>query len=551
MLRSLKSIFVAASIFAVCTLASCGRQAELPPTEEPAPVPEQKVVEVAHPDHPGVFFQHDGMFIEMQRGTENELMTTNAERGFGFSQPQGDHYSVPLKSWTVWSKRMNLTTLQITRIEGTVIMPQVWFDAVSNENIAWLPSSSVKLKVSVPNKTEPLAVISVDEPLAPGFYVLHDDSFVRARQTDEVTSYYPFIITDDQNQLAWEVEAQRCFESFFAQYELAKFGQTAKDFKKLRQCAELHQLSYKLVESEKNHTKIKDQLLFLASIAREASSEVRAQLYNRMDVKGSELTSWFWQRIHAEVMHRLTEIAHRVRENVPYDDQVRALYEFYLGTATPNDTGLKTLYWVPFAVLDPQDEQLQTLFEDINNDALWAPQLIDLLGAIEYNKIERIAQKNPVIDSWFESFKKDIDPRFTEKLESLKFRDQSASIAFGPMWFSGVLESERTMLTEKVNSKLKEISSCYNSLEKRKGRRDALLVFDISLDNHLTGRGVPMTLRDPFGDERKAPVYDNDFSQCLRKAFSDVSLPATLDPSKFLSFTIVIHGKNKSAALID
>ena len=536
-----------ASLCCAGLLTACNsNQAVSGPEPEASAVQVQKTdASVPHPDYPGVFIMHNDMFVEIARGSADELKTTNAERGFGFLQPLGEHYSVPITSWTILSKRLNLTTLQISRLEGFVIMPNLWFEAVSHENAAWLPKFTVPTSIKIPNPNEPLAQMTINEPLEPGFYVLHDDSFVRSRKTGEVSAYYPFVVVDSESGLRpWEEEAQRCFELFFSQYENAQFGQTAKDMKALRHCAELQQLIMKMRGAERDEQKITDRLLFLSSIARDTSSDVRAELYKRMDASGSELSTWLWERAHAEIIHRLTEVSRRLKENVPYEEQLRPLYEYYLGTSTPNIRGLRSLLWLPFVALDSSDPQLELLFSSIGDEGVWQPLLVQILGALEVERIQKMAHDHSTISKWLGRVQHDIDASFSEMHRKIKPRSSMATASIGPFTFNNVSAEDANALRQKALSRSKEFTSCYNALERRRGRRDTFLVMEIPLDDHIVGREVHSVLKDPFDVERRLPVVDAEFIHCTRKVFHDLSLPSVFEPSKTMSFVVSVHGQN-------
>ena len=175
------------------------------------------------PEH-GAFIKvttEDGRpeFLQLTAGQQNRLMPTNAERGFGFNLPFGTHITSNHQHFAVRSDELHLNMLQITAFQGVAVGTKPWAAPITDENTAWLPLEAMPAQVKIIAKDDGLAEIILEKPLPPGFYILHDESLIRAEQPEDVRAFYPFVITDNPGDPThWVAEADACFQEIFNQF---------------------------------------------------------------------------------------------------------------------------------------------------------------------------------------------------------------------------------------------------------------------------------------------------------------------------------------------
>ena len=366
-------VIVCTTLFCGCSSESAEDSAVTSVTEEPldAHKKEDAPQPIVRPPNQGVYFVRDlsGEHVRLEAGKTTDLQVTNADRGFGFTQPVGTVISNPANVWTIWSRTMNLRNVQITRYDGTVILSENWIDEPASSNIAWLPALALPSIKNDRELEDSIIQLQLEKTPRPGFYILHDDSFLRARLKDEVTAYYPFIIANDGNkELVWQNAADACFKRIFTQYENAYQSGVQSNYKVLRSCAERQHLALKLTKQNDVKQRLKKQLLFLSSLANPSMTEVKNMLYEQMAPKGDNLTVWFWKKSHAEALDRLSKVASCLRRGVAYEDLLPGLYSYYLGTLMPPVLDLEAFVWIPFTYLDPKSDLLKSLFHSIMED---------------------------------------------------------------------------------------------------------------------------------------------------------------------------------------
>lgn len=482
--------------------------------------------------------------LRLEAGSTTDLQVTNADRGFGFTQPVGKIITDTLKTLTVWSRAMNLRNIQITRYDGAAILSENWLDEPSVENIAWIPSVSLPV---VKNETEiedAIIQVELEKPLRPGFYILHDDSFLRARQKNEVTAYYPFIVSGENNtRHVWTTSAESCFKRIFAQYEQA-LPEGQSQYKALRGCAERHHLALKLTTENEAKQKFQKQLLFLSSLANPAMTEVRNRLYEQMAPKGDALTIWFWKKSHADALERLKKIASCLRRGMAYDEILPGLYSYYLGTLMPPVTDLEAFIWIPFTYLEPDSDLLKRLYHSIlagNED--WKLLLVQILGAIEVTRLLKTDTPETSLKTWIASMTQDGMRDFAEIHEEIRLLEKPQTIAVGPFSYHGLTEEEQTEIEQKARQYDSQLTECYHNFERRIGKRASSFILEIALDNQVIGRNLPVVFKDPFEAHRRLPATDQAFVQCARRVLSDLALRPSLNPDK--SVQIMISTSNQ------
>lgn len=506
---------------------------------------------IVRPPNQGVYFVRElsGEHVRLDAGKTTDLQVTNADRGFGFTQPVGTVISDEANLWTIWSRTLNLRNIQITRYDGTVILPENWIDEPSNVNIAWLPSLTLP---SIKNNREledSIMQLQLEKSLRPGFYILHDDSFLRARLKDEVTAYYPFIIANDGNkEHVWQNAADACFKRIFTQYENAyQQSGVQSNYKVLRNCAERQHLAIKLTKQNDVKQRLKKQLLFLSSLANPSMTEVKNMLYEQMAPKGDNLTVWFWKKSHAEALERLSKVVSCLRRGVAYEDLLPGLYSYYLGTLMPPVLDLEAFVWIPFTYLDPKSDLVKRLFNLImeDNDD-WKLLLVQLLGAIELDRLSKSSRAESSLKAWVDAMIQENERYFSDLGEEIKVLDKPQTIAIGPFAFQNLDDEEQETVERKARSHESQLNSCYRNYERRVGKRATSFVLEVPLDNQLMGRPLLVVMKDPFEEHRRLPAVDSEFIQCVRHVYSDLALSPTLNPEKSVRFMISMSAQKIS-----
>ncbi len=549
----MKTIFQCCLPILACLTVACHDQTESVSTETEPVVEENVTPQWAKPDRPGVYLNYNQTFVELFRGNLDDLQTTNADRGFGFLTPVGQRYAGDNQVWTVWNRRLNPNTLQITRMDGAVILSDDWVEDVSNENVAWLPAYSVPLEIRQVSKNDPIVHLTATEPLTPGFYVLHDDSFVRARHKNEVAAYYPFLITDDNSvEMLWQRAAENCFTRLFEKYD-SQFNGKVDKIGELKACAEQNVLSQRLSRDESKRALFQNQRLFLASNARVSFNTIETKIFDKQDLQGDALERWFWKRAKFSILMRLQSLHDRLvanaesGANTPYQDYLPSLYRYYLATENPTQQGLEGLFWIPFSALSPDDAQLKALFSALTTNEDWRPRLTTLLGAVEWRKIASAVENNPEFEPWFKAMSPDVVAAFKDIAAKIALRDEPATLTIGPFEVSQLPPEDQLSVVQKVTKRAKALESCARGLERRLGKRNATLIFEFNFDTSL-GAHTTTRLIDPFAETRRVstPVVDAEFTQCVRQNLTEITVTPSLTPVLHASFALTIHAQKQA-----
>ena len=523
------------------------------PSENVTNVEENKdnrLTPIVRPPNHGAYFLNEktGAFVRLEAGKNEDLQVTNADRGFGFVQPVGTVISDPGKIWTIWSKMMNLRNMQITRYDGKVLLQENWIDDPGMANIAWLPSFTLPANKNENEIEEAVIQVEIEKNLRPGFYILHDDSFLMGQQREDVTAYYPFIVSSEsKKEQAWLNHAEGCFKKIFAQYENVFQSGVQNNYKALRACAEKQHLAMKMAKTNDVKQKLRKQLLFLSSLANPSMTEVKNMLFEQMAANGDELSLWFWKKTHSDALDKLTEVASCLKRGVDYADLLPGLYSYYLGTLMPPVLDLEAFIWIPFTYLDKNSDVVKLLFASITEKTDdWKLLLVQILGAIEVKRLQKVAQTNPELKDWIDQLMQNNARYFSELIEDVRVLDKPLTVAIGPFEFQGLTPEEEAEVEQKSIAHEKQLISCYHGFERRIGKRATAFMLEILLDKQIMGRDLTATMKDPFEAHRRIPAVDAEFVQCARHALSDIALRPSLDPNKSVSMMVATSGQKIS-----
>gem|GEM_PF-4831088 len=550
MFRPFKSILAA-----LCTgfLVSCTGGEPPPAAQEHADeaAPESQTDAVSsgsnsprpvQPDHAGIFLRHEGGLIEIRRGQSGDLYPTNADRGFGFSLPKGDSLAVDTRQFVVLSKRLNPITLQLTRMDGYAILPPAWDEEARPENVAWLATYNIPANFQIIDRESGHVEIALNEPLPAGFYVLHDDSFVRSRTRHDVTEFYPFIVVASRgNDMPWANDASRCFEGFYKTYAQSLIATPPDEAtqRSLRRCATSIHLLYRTTSNAIQRLQLRHQLLFLNRIPDIHSLPILQRMFDEMRLGGTNLEQWFWEQAQGSILADLIGIYDAITsDSTIRPDDLAPLILYYTGESTAPKM-LEMLAWVPFSRIPAPNPYLDAMFEQLTLGEHWQGNLATLLGGLQLHRISSTTRQYPGLAPWQQRLDADIPPVFREVASSLDNLTPGTGIVIGPFLFHDTTDEENLAAKTAILSKRREVSACYRSLERRLGNRSTTLIYEHPLHGHH--HHPSSELRDPLDSLHTPPAVDQEFLDCIRTQYESIRLPTLSDAAKIVMFAITLN----------
>ncbi|MFA5623640.1 MAG: hypothetical protein WC966_01095 [Bradymonadales bacterium] len=525
-------------LFTVSALNACSSA----PQEEEATeiqVEESPAVDAAKfyglPTKPGVFMHTQQGLVELQRGAPEALQISNAERGFGFMRPSGDQYSFAATDWYVWTKTLNAGSAQLTSMRGVAILPERWYDLSAEGNIAWIPSESLQTTFEKVTQGENSVIrLSIDEPLKPGFYVLHDQSFLQGVKKSDVTAYYPFVIQEKSGKNPWIDRANACFRNQFEKlqtiYEIST--PLPQNTAKLRQCAIEHQLA-SVLATDKQNEQLFMQRIILARLANDDSSALRTLIYQEMNASGDDLEQWLWWRAQSDVLlelsalHNNNELAAKLREN-----NLRCkLCTFYSSDLSPQSQNIRALMWLPFFLVNDatslEPSTLDSYFAQLQRGELPIRPLILWLGAQQLKKMRDFADKNKSFAHRFQYINTKTPQAFRDAASQVKLKIDTKAPVLGPFLYSNVQnDDEKREFTQKILRNRQGIESCVSAMQRRQHKNTGVFVITLPLTSQLFGREVLPSISNPLSD---SPA-DAEFSQCCKRALAPVLVQQRPEP---------------------
>lgn len=513
---------------------SCGSSAKdeentAPQSQEPLIVEAPKLQSV--PKHTGVFLQTQSGLTELHRGDAAWLQITNAGRGFGFVKPLGDIVSVPATQWLIWTKDLNPATVQLTAMRGVVILPEHGFELATQGNVAWITSESVptKFEKQAPGDNSMVRLV-LDEALKPGFYVIHDQSFLQGVKKGDVTAFYPFVVlpagsTGTKPAAPWFDAAKSCFSKQFERLETAyeiteALGQNASN---MRQCAIDQQLAAALMEKEQEQS-FAVQRLILARLANDDTQPVQAQIHEHMDAHGDGFAQWLWWRAQSDVLLELSSLQESVQrgESIQDDSGLSALLSFYVSNLELEALSLRTLIGLPFWIVSDA-QSLEGYFAQILRGEFPSRLLLLWVGAYQVKRMRDFAEKNSAFTHRFQFIQTQVPAAFQEASNQVILRSNIKGVLLGPFIFEGTqTPDERLLLLDKVKQKTEAIESCFGAMQRRNYQNSGMLIVELPLSSQLFGREAKATIRDPLAELRKNPIIDDEFTRCAQQSLDEL-----------------------------
>ncbi len=562
------------------TLLACNGESltTAPPDEDPregvtpAMAPAPLLPDSPLPDRFGLFWvQNTGAqpsLHEIERGDPLDLHPTNADRGFGFVRPIGTVLDQAQPLLVLWTGTLNPATLRLTRFAPEAILPPRWWEKSREGFVGWLPASIAPI-VSERLEDHPgMMRLQPAVPLTPGFYAIHDGGLIRGRQRADVQTFFPFRIAradDPPGDAAWYTQTNTCLQDLenrlfeactidastnppTARLDHRAFARTHADH--LRRCAVRFHALMSAVDDEHLRLAARTALFALDALAHEPDWQATETLYQSLKPgqEGAALL-WFWLEwtlLDRIITARTASAGGDIRLAEERAAPLAKLYFMPTGNPQRPQPGalISELAWVPF-VLDPQWPELARLTA-LRAEAIDAhEEILTLLAAHRLKRLQRLPQLFPearfipLLAPITASLPADIQ----NAAQSLDLdRAQERSIALGPLIEERTdnappMPAElKTLLDEWFRARRKNITRCYERLERRLGEPvQGLVLARVESVASFWGTGAkteilapdPNTPFDTFGDEA--------FMACLRdEALSGLPADAAGFQTRFL-----------------
>lgn len=523
-------IVSSAVIVYACTRSVSDRPEDAQPGEA-AQETDAVVSEHGMPESPGAYLYRDGAFVRIEDGASGMLMPTNAERGFGFAKPAGTRLEAGGTEFSVVSGALHAEQLQITRFEGVATATAEAYVRVDNTNTAWIPAHSVKAALRVIDADSGFSEISLESPIEPGFYVLHDETLFRAHVADEVTGFYPFIVTEE-DKTEWQRKAETCFNEAHKLYgDMAGSPLDAPKGNADAQkgCISALRLYWKSGDAGRD---IEKQLVYMGRVTNPKSGDTHQKMLGFMDATQNDLAADLWKIEQADQMYRLASLS--AGDKPAVQEGVLAYY------GLPVKGALKNLAWVPFVEIafGDGDTVLAGLFEKILNSEDYTKPLVRILGGLHYDYVHRSVLGHAHLNSWFKKFDNVTPTAFKTAASELKVRVHAEDVAIGPYRFQNVPEEEHSAWKAAVSSKLPDIRRC---ISKGDAPHGALLLVSQPLNGTGFGREITGTLREVGNEDNKISSISQGASSCILKVFGSLPSEPALDSSQRLQVAIAIR----------
>ncbi len=514
----------------LCALiAGCSSK---PNTDEPATKSAESAnensIDIEKPATTGVFVRDKG--TEIKSGELALLMPTNAKRGFGFGQPTGNLLAQDVQQLTILDKSLSASQLQITMFKGVAVNSDSWFTDVDDSNTAWLPAESIPSKVRVINDKDGFAVIDIPNALPPGFYVLHDNSLMKASDAKDVSAYYPFIVTKSKKADPWTDEANACFKDILEKYQdhLSLRETDQHGLGDVKKCATKQRIAWKL---QSNHdADYKLRLIYLSRIIDAFSDEIHSAVLANMNENGSETAQLLWKIEQYDQLQRLNLLV----QNKGNPDIVHAVLRYYHNDT--RETSVKTLHWIPFLWLENDDPELEAYFNDIRLERDWEQSLVKLLGAIQYKQLFTEAGRHKALAPWFKQIDGDIGKVFKDKSVSLSFRREKARIAIGPVALTGVPSADVSTWRATLKTFEKDVRACVAT----KFNGSYTLILEQPLTGDIYGHASRGVMHDPVASIRNGIVPPPKILDCILDVYTKLPASSAIDVNQKASIAISI-----------
>ena len=536
MIRSLSIILSAILLLTACSSKNAKTDAAEKLESLAASVAETPKPAHAMPPQNGAFMRDGDTFRQIAAGDVKALMPTNADRGFGFSFPEGQYISSETREFTVQSAKLHPELVQITAFRGITANTPRWSDEVSDENVAWLAAAVVPAKTEVIQRQNGTVDIHLDAPLEPGFYVIHDDTLIRGRQTEDVTEFYPFVVMSGKHDV-WAQAANTCIQALTDKYG-TQLPLTPPDdalMRKLQKCAQNQRLAIKSVrDNEKRIQTFQRHLAWMERLAFPQSVEASADIRRLMDKDGSDFSNSLWQTVQSDDLAMLKAI-YEASKNGETPDSAFVRQILADDMATHETFSISALSWLVFASIDTQ--HAQPLFDLMAKGGDYQSDLIAWIGAIHWRRLTTLANRDKSVSAFVQKLKSSIHPQFVSLASSISLIDSKDKVKLGPFRFENVPNNEISAWQATLLAKKKAVESC---IKPDSVRDNVTLILTQPLTSSGFGPQKSGTLRDPIDTLRSVPVIAPEAVSCILKQFSQLPANPSLDDDQSVQLAVTI-----------
>lgn len=510
--------------FAGICLALCGCNREKDTAAgEHEPRLAQQTAPNPLPETPGVYCHAKDQFDAIAPGAANWLQTTNAERGFGFRRPVGASLEY-CQDIAVQTSQLHEHFLQLTAYEGVAVQTPYPFDPVTDANTAFIAKRIVPFAQTSNGQNVDL---HFSQPLEPGFYVLHDERFLRAKNRRDAGVYYPFIITAKGNT-PWQAAADGCFKDLEG-----KEGHVPAE--KLKECVAAQRIAWKIAGDGNARSALFEQrTVFLAHKLQPQDSAVHKKVVSLMDDDNTDISENFYRMAQDDVFSALLTLKTDYQNGAQGDaDAQQAVVRFFMPEQLQRD--IRMAAWIPFSRLAADDPGLEALFENIAAKEDWRPLLVDLIAAIQWKQVCNHTQNGKTAVTWRKTLAGRLPEDIKERAAALHFSMQKSSVRLGPMRFEHIPEETRGLWYDKAKDFLTPIENCLASAGTPE---NATFVLEIEADRLAPDHTVKAILRDPIDSLRPKPAIRPETVQCIVRTFRNTTMEAPLDKTAKIQIAI-------------
>ena len=378
-----------------------------------------------------------------------------------------------------------------------------------------------------------------------------------ARQTTEVSAYYPLIVSKDK-QSPWISEADACFVPAQALVEKNALMEPLAnaDRASLSHCVQLQRLAFKAADAADDETLAKQcllRLIYLAALLDGPSRETHLQILQNRANSGSGMQAALFQLEEELNIARIITLFHQNGKLVPEDIQFvldhyrpvaqlkEAVSEYNYGAKAREPIG--ALQWMLLAYLEKADDPsvLETARDLILDGKIWESWLVERIGAIAYTAFQKRAQKDQTAAERLETLDRVIPQSFKILAEQMHLKPKPAPVTLGPYRFTGVPDEEISAWKATLEGKKTQIATC---LTPRDTFENAFFIVKQPLNGTSFGRERMGTIIDPIQEFRMRQPLTPAEIQCILKVFAKLPSMPALDGTQSVEFGLTISLDN-------
>lgn len=520
------------------------------------------------PSEPGLFRVGQGRLVGIPSADPSTPHPTNAERGFGFTEPQGPLVRESRPLFVLRGGALDHTTLRLTRFAPDALLPARWWERSGEPGRSgWLPHGIVRLDVEpVPGESD-VVRLQPAEPLVPGFYVLHDGSLLRARRRAELTTFFAFEASprrdgepsadeqDEQDAAApaatgealWFEQASRCLreiEGLVIEAHRVEEGASGLAFDResltrthgarLRHCArQIHTVLDASRAGGAVEAQARTVLLTLSTIARGVPYDVLHEVLNATEPRSGPAAALLAYWLDQEALITALELrralaAGRSSTAGALAAKLAALYEDARTSADledADDAALTRLLWIPW-FLDERWPSLAPFAQQLAAGRAPWDQAALLLAAHRAQRLRRFAKRYPdsPLGPLAEASVRDLPADVLEAAGTLDTSSSGTASVVLPGAAVVLVPTQddvgvRDRVDRWLRAQQRAMVRCYEALEKRAGgARQGMVLLQLDIDESFLGGGSRVSVLEPPapGGSTRERSSDDELASCLQ-----------------------------------